>query len=405
MDLTPLLPGGENGGAKAFALTLVRHLALAAPSTRFVLLTQAASHSELAALDAPNVSRVQVVGARAASARPGLLRAASRALAPFPVALRRLAGSLGYRLHAASKRRGARGVLRKSGAALLFCPFTAPTYREAGIPAVCTLYDLQHRAYPQFFSVEEVALREGAFQDACREAAALAAISEFSRAAALQAVNLDAARICAIALRLAAPSHVDAAAAMARLGLARGRYLLYPANFWRHKNHEMLLAAFGMACAAGLAADLKLVCTGEPGERQQWLAQAAARGGEAQRVVFAGYLPEDELRGLMAGARGVVFPSLYEGFGLPLIEAMALGVPVACGNATALPEVAGGAALLFDARLPGEIAAAIRKLDEDPALRARLVEAGLARAAEFSDAGRMAREYLELFHSVTAARG
>jgi glycosyltransferase involved in cell wall biosynthesis len=246
--------------------------------------------------------------------------------------------------------------------------------------------------------------REQAFREACRAATALAAISDYSRDAAIAYGAAEPARVRTIALRLArergdaGPRDVGA-----RFGLAPGRYLLYPANFWRHKNHEMLLTAFGMARRAGLPADMKLLFTGAPDPRGTWLAAMSGRLGLGDAVVFAGFVSADELASLMAHANGVVFPSLYEGFGLPVAEAMALGVPVACSNTTALPEVAGEAALLFDPRLPGPMARALVSLSTDAPLRASLVAAGARRARAFTDADRMTREYLELFAAAQAA--
>jgi glycosyltransferase involved in cell wall biosynthesis len=400
VDLTPVLPGGENGGAKVFAMELLRRLSALCPDTRFVLLTQAHSHDELAELDAANVRRVCVVG-RSAAARPhGMLRAASRALGAFPQALRRVAGRIGYRMHSASRRRAGRAVLRDVAPDLLFCPFTAPTYRAPGLPCVCTIYDVQFRACPEFFAAEEAAVREGAFRDACRHATRLAAISDFSRDAAIAAGPIEADRIRTIALRLSPmppPDDMERAGILRKLGLVEDAFLLYPANFWRHKNHEALLTAFASGCAAGLPPGLKLAFTGEPGAGESALREASARMGVAARVVFAGFLARGELAALMSAARGLIFPSLYEGFGLPVVEAMAFGVPVACSDAGALPEVAGGAALLFDPARHDAIAAALRGLATDEPLRARLVEAGRRRAREFGDAERMAREYLALF--------
>jgi hypothetical protein len=179
--------------------------------------------------------------------------------------------------------------------------------------------------------------------------------------------------------------------------------LIFPANFWKHKNHEMLLTAFGMACADGrLPADIKLVCTGAPGARQEWLKSAASGMELGDRVVFPGYLPNAELAALISSCIGVVFPSLYEGFGLPVLEAMAAQVPVACSNTTSLPEVAADAAVMFDPRVPSQIAEAMIGLVTDEALRVRLVEAGRSRVAEFADSKRMADEYWELFQFALA---
>jgi hypothetical protein len=120
------------------------------------------------------------------------------------------------------------------------------------------------------------------------------------------------------------------------------------------------------------------------------------------RILFPGYLPNTELSALMANSIGMVFPSLYEGFGLPVIEAMAAGVPVACSNTTSLPEVAADAAILFDPRVPTQIAQAMISLVENEALRAQLIQAGKQRAAEFSDAGLMATEYWKIFQYALA---
>jgi glycosyltransferase involved in cell wall biosynthesis/2-polyprenyl-3-methyl-5-hydroxy-6-metoxy-1,4-benzoquinol methylase len=402
VDLTPLLPGGANGGAKIFVLELLRHLSAIAPQTRFILLTQAGSHEELASLERPNVARRMVVGpAVATAARPPLERVARRVIPLLPGRVRGPILRVAFSAHRALKRGGSGALLREMGADLLFCPFTAPTYFEPGIPTVCTIYDLQYKSYPEFFAPYEVSQRENTFREATRRATLLAAISDYSREAAIRHGGLDRGRIRTIHLRIQAPDNGAAMhdeTVLRRLGLASRRYLLYPANFWKHKNHEMLLTAFGIARrAGGLAEDITLVCTGAPDPRQAWLRHAAREMQLGDRVLLPGFLARDELNALVAHCAGVVFPSLYEGFGLPVIEAMAAGVPVACSNLTSLPEVAADAAILFDPRVPTDIAAAMVALVQDEVARRRLILAGRARAREFADPERMAGEYFELF--------
>jgi glycosyltransferase involved in cell wall biosynthesis len=405
VDLTPVLPGGENGGAKVFVLELLRRLAERAPETQFVLLTQASAHQELAVLDRANIRRLMVLDPSSAAGLRSLgTRIFSRVLSRLPGRLRRAAGRLGYSVLTISKRSGSRTLLRDLDVDLLFCPFTAPTYFELNIPTVCIVYDLQYKTYPDFFAPEDVAHRGRTFTEAVRRSTALAAISDFSRDVAIAEGKLDPAKIKTIHLHISQHSLHNAPrdeSILGKLQLVAGRYLIYPANFWRHKNHEMLLTAFGIARRNGLADDIRLVCTGAPGVRQQWLKQAARSLGLENHVQFPGYLANAELLALVANSAGVIFPSLYEGFGLPVIEAMATGVPVACSNVTSLPEVAGDAAILFDPRIPEQISQAMISLVHDKALIARLIEDGDARAARFSDSRLMAEQYWDLFqHAV-----
>src|ERR1700730_14597824 len=135
VDLTPVLPGGENGGAKVFVLELLRRLADFAPQTQFVLLTQATAHDELAALDGPNVRRLMVLD----PSRPPALRSLgkrlfSRVSAHLPGRLRRVAGRFAYSL--LTLRSGSRSLTQDLKVDLLFCPFTAPTSFEPNAPAV-----------------------------------------------------------------------------------------------------------------------------------------------------------------------------------------------------------------------------------------------------------------------------
>jgi len=401
VDLTPVLPGGENGGAKVFVLELLRRLAELAPQTQFVLLTQAAAHEELAALDSANVRRLMILDpSRPPAVRSLGTRIFSRVLAHLPERLRRVAGRLGYSLLTLSKRSGWRSQLRDLNVDLLFCPFTAPTYFEPNVPTVSVIYDLQYKAYPEFFAAEDVAHRDRTFAEAARKSTTLVAISDFSRDAAIAEGKLDPAHIKTIHLHISQHSLRNAArddTVLDRLQLVAAKYLIYPANFWKHKNHEMLLTAFGLARRSGLADDIRLVCTGAPGARQQWLKQAARGLCLENHVLFPGYLANAELLALMTNSCGVIFPSLYEGFGLPIVEAMATGVPVACSNVTSLPEVAGDAAVLFNPRVPEDIAQAILSIAQDKELTARLVQAGNLRAAEFSNSQLMAHEYWEIF--------
>jgi glycosyltransferase involved in cell wall biosynthesis len=148
-----------------------------------------------------------------------------------------------------------------------------------------------------------------------------------------------------------------------------------------HKNLSALIAALGAIPAERRPL---LVLPGYETWHERELRERARAAGVAGDVRFLGWVSGAELEGLWAIASAFVFPSLYEGFGLPVLEAMARGVPVACSNASSLPEVAGEAALLFDPHDERAIAAAVQSLLSDAALAERLRERGHARVREFT---------------------
>jgi len=167
----------------------------------------------------------------------------------------------------------------------------------------------------------------------------------------------------------------------ARFDLGERRVLLSLSAKRPHKN---LLALIGALARIPSEDRPVLVLPGYPTAHEAELRERAASEGVAGDVRFPGWVSAAEVEGLWALAAAFVFPSLYEGFGLPVLEAMARGVPVACSNASSLPEVAGEAALLFDPHDELAIANALRGLLEDQALCDRLRARGLAQVAEFT---------------------
>ena len=165
-----------------------------------------------------------------------------------------------------------------------------------------------------------------------------------------------------------------------RLGLGEDPVLLCVAQTRRYKNQEALVRALSRSASS----DARLVLPGAPTPYEARLRELAHGCGVADRVHTPAWLSEPDLEGLYRLARAFVLPSRLEGFGMPVLEAMARGVPVACSNRSALPEVAGDAALLFDPDDDEAVASAVERLLTDSELRSDLAARGRARAAQFS---------------------
>ena len=226
--------------------------------------------------------------------------------------------------------------------------------------AATTVHDLQHELHPRFFSRAELAYRRAVYGWTVRRSRIVIAVSEHARRTLIERLGVPEERVRAI---LHGIDHDRFSPA----DREREPFLLYPANRWRHKNHERLFAAFALVRRE--RPELRLVLTGRGHERK-----AVPPG-----VDVRGFVPGDELVELYRRAGALVFPSLYEGFGQPPLEAMACGCPVAVSSTTSLPEVCGDAAEYFDPESPEEIAAATLR-----ALAGDRVHAGLARARRFT---------------------
>ena len=230
------------------------------------------------------------------------------------------------------------------------------------VPRVVTLFDLQHLDLPQLFSRAERAYRRLAYEGSARAADAVVVTSQFVRRSVISHLGIPPERNRVHPLGLDHERYHPGEE-------AREPFLLYPARPWPHKNHERLFEAF--AILRRERPELRLVLTGGGHEGRQ-----VPPGVDVNGLVSA-----EELVSLYRRAACLVFPSLYEGFGQPPLEAMACGCPVAASGAGSLPEACGDAAALFDPMDAEDIAAVVAAVLESPE---RLVQAGLERAAQFT---------------------
>jgi alpha-1,3-rhamnosyl/mannosyltransferase len=254
-------------------------------------------------------------------------------------------------------------------------PLVAP-----GVAKLVTILDLTWRGHPQSVSRPARAMF-GLLTAACTRAAdRVIAISRTVADELVADVGVQRDKIDVTPLGVSQrppPAATPGTELRARLGIAPGApLLLCVAQIAEHKNLRTLIDA--------LPGDAWLVVCGRHTPHSAELLHHARARGVARRVVLAGFVGAADLDGLYATADGFVLPSLCEGFGLPLLEAMRSGLPVACSDASALPEVAGGAALLFDPHDADAMQRALERLLGDDALRARLIPAGRRRAAQMT---------------------
>lgn len=274
---------------------------------------------------------------------------------------------------------------------------TAP--RRARRPFVLTIHDLQYRTFPQYFSTIKRRYLDAVVPGSARRAAAVAVPSDFVRHSVVSELHIPVARVHVVphgyepALLVERTSEHEL---RQRYALGSDRVLVYPAMTAPHKRHAFLV---DLMRHHWTDADLRLVLIGGAGLADQQVRAAIAESDTnvRDRIVQLGRVSDADRNGLLTLAEAMVFPSEYEGFGAPLIEAMALGTPVVCSDATCLPDVSGGAAVVRPLRLESWSTALAEVADR----RAQLVAAGHARAQQFT-ARQSGRALLAVYRRVAS---
>jgi glycosyltransferase involved in cell wall biosynthesis len=254
--------------------------------------------------------------------------------------------------------------------------------------SVVTIHDCIHLMFPQYLPNRLAPIyARAAMWSATRQADRILTVSEASKRDILRLFDVAPDRVeviyNALDARFSDPpdeAHIEQVRQRYQL---HHPFVLYVGNIKPHKNLQRLIAAFAEARATG-PDDLRLVVIGDEISRYPALRQTVHRHKLDKHVRFFGFQPAQTLVAFYRLAHAFVFPSLYEGFGLPPLEAMACGTPVVTSNQSSLPEVAGGAAVLVDPYDVDAIADGIRRVVSDDTLRADLIRKGLARVHDFS---------------------
>lgn len=295
----------------------------------------------------------------------------------------------------------------RAGLSLLHLPhYVTPLWSPC--PLVVTVHDVIHLRFADQLSLAARAYARFMIRHAARTARHIITVSEHSRDDLVALAGADPARITVVHNGITRDAHpMDAAqarqAARELLGWD-GPFLLTVANTrMRHKNLPRLVEAFAQA-AGEVDAGLRLVIVGGDPPPALREAVAHALGPRAEQVVFPGYLARPGLLALYTACRAFVWPSLYEGFGLPPLEAMACGSPVVSSEASVMPEVLGEAAHYCDPTDPADMARAIREVLTDAGLRERLMQRGTRQAAQFTWA-EAARKTAAVYREVLGLSG
>ena len=274
------------------------------------------------------------------------------------------------------------GVLRRIEADLAHGPvFVGPL--GATCPVVLTIHDLSFIRFPALFRPSHRLYLSVFARLSARRARRLIAVSSHAAAEAKRLLGVPQKQIDVVHNGVDSSfrplSAQEIAAFRRRKGLPE-RYLLHIGTLEPRKNLVRLVEAFGRLCDS----EMCLVLAGGKGWDYRELFAKVEDLHLGSKVTFAGYVPNEELPLFYNAAHALVYPSLYEGFGLPVLEALACGTPVLTSNTSSLPEIAGDAAELVDPYSIDAIAAGMRRLMRDEVLRQELRERGLARARQFS---------------------
>jgi glycosyltransferase involved in cell wall biosynthesis len=371
--LLSLASSYRQAGVSRYITELVRHLAAEPGPHEYVVFTP--PHG-LGALAVP--PSVQVAPSRLPTQRPPVRIAWEQAAAPVLAAARRL-----DLFHAPVN----------------VAPLALPCR------TIVTIHDLAFLLYPERLTPARRRYLALMTRLSARRAARVIAVSAQTARDVVARLGVPAERV--VVVPEAAAEHFRPepdAAALAAFRHAKGvseQYVLFVGTLEPRKNVPALLRAF--ARVAGEFPGVQLVIAGGRGWLDDEIFALHAALGLGARVCFPGFVPPEELPRWYQAATVFVYPSLYEGFGLPPLEALACGTPVIASNTSAIPEVVGDAGLLVDPRDEAALAAALRALLADPARRAALRAAGLARAARFSWA-RVARETRAVYAALAPAR-
>jgi glycosyltransferase involved in cell wall biosynthesis len=356
VDLTPMIPGGANGGVKPAVLTFLRVLVDEHGETfRFLFLTNSSTHNDLLWLVRPEDLMLCILE----------LHRGEIDQVKIPAPNFRIVKE--FRPY----------LLRKLGVDVFYCPFGATDRSIPEIPTISMVVDLLHRDYPFSIPDGERAWREEYFQQLLLDADYIQGISNYTVSRLLHHYPLSSERVFFTYLP------IDQRLRYGSRPVERP-FFFYPANFWVHKNHEILLIAYGLYRETSFEDGWDLVFTGHLDERAEQLKSLADTLGIGRYVHFRGHLNEEEFADLFDRAGALVYPSLHEGFGIPLVEAMRFRKPIICSRYASIPEIAGSAALYINAKDPVELASSMKRISEDHELRARLVDSGEHRLREFS---------------------
>lgn len=266
-------------------------------------------------------------------------------------------------------------------------PFTVLTPPGIKTPSVLTFWDMQHEFFPEFFNRTELLKRKRLYRASAERATRIVVSAAFTKECLVNRYEIEAEKIEVIYTGYG-PEYRPVNDAE-RLTAVRNKYgldkpfLFYPAATWPHKNHNRLLEAIRIVCER-YSFDGSLVLTGIAMQSHCEIKNEINRLDLADKVKILGYLPASDLPSLYNCARLMVFPSLFEGFGIPLVEAMACGCPVVCADSTSLPEVVGDAGVLFDPFDPEEMAETIWSAWNDEGRLTGMRERGLERVKKFS---------------------
>jgi glycosyltransferase involved in cell wall biosynthesis len=280
--------------------------------------------------------------------------------------------------------------------------YTAPPW--AGVPVVLTVHDVSYELHPEWYPYRRDWLRRRFYRSGARAAARILTVSEFSAGEIARAYRIPRERITVTPLGVTPAFGPHDAGRPHELpaGVAPP-FVLHVGDLHERRNLGVALDAVLEARRHGVAS-LSLVLAGIDRGVVNGLCALAARAGAADALVPLGPVPERALHALYSGAGALVYPSRYEGFGLPIVEAMASGAPVIGSNAAAIPEVLGDAGILLDPDDVSGWATAIVSVLSDVGLRERLRAAGKARAATFTWA-RTARATMDVYRRAAGRPG